>query len=401
MNKIKVLRIIARLNIGGPAIHVILLASGLDKEKFESLLVCGNVGKSEGDMFYYAQEKDVVPYFIPELGRELSFFDDFRALIKIFLLISKESPDIIHTHTAKAGALGRLAGIVYNFLHLFGKKPRLVHTFHGHVFNGYFNFFKTKIFILIERFLALFTFKIITVSESVRGELVSLHIANFKKIEVIPLGFDLDKFLNLPIRKQDALSIGIVGRLVPIKNHRLFLDSAAQVIKNNPGLSVRFKIIGDGELRSDLENYAKNVGIAGYVDFLGWVKDLHQVYSGLDIVALTSLNEGTPVSIIEAMASERAVVATQVGGVVDLLGGSVSDNSFANSYNILERGIIVKSADFIGLSKALERLIKDQALRNKLSGAARIYAKNKFHKLRLFKDMENLYLRSLSLRFKM
>lgn len=392
MKKIKILRIIARLNIGGPAIHVILLNSELDKEKFESLLVCGNISKSEGDMIYYAQERNIAPYFIPELGRELSFFADFIALIKIFLLISKERPDIIHTHTAKAGALGRSAGMIYNFLHLFGKKPRLIHTFHGHVFSGYFNSLKTKIFILIERFLALFTSKIITVSASVKGELISLHIANSKKIEVIPLGFDLDKFLNVPIRKQDALSIGIVGRLVPIKNHRLFLDAAAQIIKNNPGLPIRFKIIGDGELRVDLENYVKNIGIAGYVDFLGWVKDLHQVYSNLDIVVLTSLNEGTPVSIIEAMASGRAVVATQVGGVADLLGKNISDNSFIDGYSILERGIAVKSADLMGFSKALERLIKDQTLRNKLSGVARIYVKDKFSKLRLVRDIENLYI---------
>ncbi|MBU2035362.1 MAG: glycosyltransferase, partial [Candidatus Omnitrophica bacterium] len=302
MNKIKILRLIARLNIGGPAIHTILLTQGLDQARFESLLVCGSIGKDEGDMSYYALEKDVKPFFIPQLRRELNFFNDSVSFLKILRLIFTLRPDIIHTHTAKAGTLGRASGIIYNICNLLSnRKIRLVHTFHGHVFEGYFSFFKTKLFIYIERVLSYFTSKIITVSAAVKNELILLGISKANKIEVVPLGFELDKFLDITLRDNDVLSIGVVGRLVPVKNHHLFLKSAAKLLKENPGVDLRFKIIGDGELRKELVGYSRILGISDYVDFLGWQRDLVKVYSGLDIVALTSLNEGTPVSIIEAM----------------------------------------------------------------------------------------------------
>ena len=377
MKKIKVLRIIARLNIGGPAIHTVLLTEGLDKNRFESLLVCGNVSKDEGDMLYFAKEKNVVPYFILELGRELNFWDDIVAFIKVYNVIRHEYPDIIHTHTAKAGALGRFAGIAYRFIHPFGKRIAFVHTFHGHVFHGYFNSFKTKFFIFIERMLAFFTTKIVTVSESVKDEILRLRICKAKKIEIISLGFELDKFLNIKECNSDIVNIGIVGRLVPIKNHRLFLDSTAEVIKNNSQLKVKCKIIGDGELRQELESYVDALGIRAQVYFLGWVKDLVGVYSDLDIVALTSINEGTPVSLIEAMASARAVVATDVGGVRDLLSQ--------------ERGVVVKAGDLADFTKALILLIQDSQLRKKLGFNARNFVKVKFTKTRLIKDIENLY----------
>jgi glycosyltransferase involved in cell wall biosynthesis len=344
MKKIKILRIIARLNIGGPAIHTILLTEGLDKNKFESLLVCGSVGDSEADMLYYAIEKGVKPYFVPELKRELNLLNDIRAFRKIYNIINTERPDIIHTHTAKAGTLGRLAAIFYNLLNR-DRQLSFVHTFHGHIFDGYFGNLKTKVFILIERFLAFFTHKIITVSESIKNDLVVLGISSHR-IEVIPLGFELDRFLNICPRDNSAVNIGIVGRLVPVKNHRLFLEAAAEVIKSISKNKPRFKIIGDGELRNELERYAHKLNINTYVEFLGWQKEPSAIYSDLDVVCLTSVNEGTPVSLIEAMASGRAVVTTDVGGVRDLLGNEVEIvSAIDTSFKILKRGIMVGPAD--------------------------------------------------------
>ncbi len=378
--RIKILRIIARLNIGGPAIHTVLLSDGLDKEKFHTILACGYPDKNEGDMSYYAAQKDVLPYFIPELKRELNLRQDFAAFKKIYGLIKKEHPDIIHTHTAKAGALGRLAGILYNLTAARNKKAKLIHTFHGHIFGGYFGKIKARFFILIEKLLALFSYRIIIVSQRLKQELISLGIGGDKKIAVIPLGFELEGILNMPPRSDNTINAGIVGRLVPVKNHIFFLEAARKVIDDNPGLAIKFKIIGDGELRQKLQDYAKNLALNSHIEFLGWQKDLVSIYSGIDIVALTSLNEGTPVSLIEAMASARAVIATDVGGVRDLLGEDA------------ERGILVKPQDFSAFTDALNRLIKDNDLRREIGLRAREFVRERFTKERLIKDIENLYL---------
>lgn len=394
MGKIKILRIIARLNIGGPAIHAILLTEGLDKVRFDSLLISGSTSKDEGDMFYYAIKKNVKPHFIPELKRELNFFSDIITFRKIYNIIKKEQPDIIHTHTAKAGALGRLAGIIYNLLNFYSNKQiKLIHTFHGHIFKGYFSKFKSKIFILTERFLAFFTHRIITISESVKKELVSFHICKENKIIVIPLGFELDRFLSIPSRNDNSvLNIGIVGRLIPIKNHHLFLEAAARVIRNNPPMKLRFKIIGDGQLRQDLEIYTRILNIGTYVEFSGWQKDLVKVYSDLDVVALTSINEGTPVSLIEAMASARAIVATDVGGVRDLLGAEIDTGIRPKAdFEILERGIIVKSGNAFSFANALSWVLQHNELMKDMGVFARDFVKTRFTKERLIKDIENLY----------
>jgi len=394
MKKIKILRIIARLNIGGPAIHAVLLIQGLDKNRFESLLVCGRISPAEGDMFYYAVEKGVQPYFISEIQREPDFIKDVIAFKKIYNIIRKEKPDIVHTHTAKAGFLGRLAGIVYNFFTIitYKKRTKLIHTFHGHIFSGYFNKFQTRLFVYIERFLALFTSKIITVSEANKNGLVSLGICPPRKVQVIPLGFELGEFLSIPIADRDIAAIGIIGRLVPIKNHRLFLESAARVIKDNPQKKLRFKIIGDGELREDLEGYSHKLELDGKLEFLGWQRDLARIYSDLDIVCLTSLNEGTPVSLIEAMACARAVVATEVGGVPDLLGEEITTGiKQSGNFKILERGITVASPDADSFSAAINFMLQDTELRKNMCLGARKYVEGKFTKKRLISDIERLY----------
>jgi glycosyltransferase involved in cell wall biosynthesis len=346
---IKVVRIIARLNIGGPTIHTILLTRELNDEKYESILVTGNVASSEGDMAYYAEKMGVKPVFIKELGRELSWKDDLIAFFRIFMLLCKEAPDIVHTHTAKAGTLGRLSGILYNFISgifarlaksgkfeplkrgVFKKKVKLVHTFHGHVFHSYFGYFKTRLFIFIEKVLAFFSDRIIAISELQAKDIVEKFlVAPAKKVSVIPLGLNLSVFFankenGVNFRKEcgaldDDIFVGTVGRLVPVKNHELFLSAIKKLREQREKMDVRFAIVGDGELRRELHDFSGALGIQDHVVFSGWQKDLAGVYAGLDIVALTSNNEGTPVSLIEAMASGKPIISTKVGGVVDLMG---------------------------------------------------------------------------------
>jgi glycosyltransferase involved in cell wall biosynthesis len=388
MKRTKVLRIIARLNIGGPAMHTIFLTEGIDKNRFQTLLVAGMVEKAEGDMSYLVEEKGIRPVIIPELGRTLNMRNDVIAFWKLFCLIKKESPDIIHTHTAKAGTLGRLGGMLYGLIS--GRKRCiLIHTFHGHVLHNYFGRIKSTIFTWIERFLAIFTDKIVAVSENLREELIELKIGGPKKIVTIHLGLDLEKYLKIQNNKpslKDYKTVGIIGRLVPIKNHKMFLDVARR-LKDMLGTmqKVKFLIVGDGLLRQDLENYAKRLGIEQDVSFLGWVKDLAKVYSELDIVALTSLNEGTPVALIEAEASARACVATDVGGVRNLL------ETVCQEVNLPSDRILIRSKDIEGFSKALSLLLNDSNLRERFGRAGRKFVKTKFTKERLIKDIEKLY----------
>jgi len=392
MKAIKIIRIIARLNIGGPAIHTVLLSEGLNRERFKSVLVCGTLSQDEGDMSYYAERKGVRPCRIPELTREIDPWKDLLAFIKIFMVLLREHPRILHTHTAKAGTLGRLAGLVYNALYFTGcRRIIFFHTFHGHVFEGYFKRYQTFLFLCIERFLACFTTAIVTVSVSVRDELVRLSIAPSKKIEVIPLGFELDPFLALSRSSGETVRVGIVGRLVSVKNHRMFLKSAAEIFRRKPDIKIRFSIVGDGELRCELEDFVRTMHLERRIDFLGWRKDLTEVYSALDIVVLTSLNEGTPVSLIEAMASGRPVAATDVGGVCDLLGRNDCQENIPGSFRVMERGILVASGDVSEMSEAIIFLAENKDCRERMGFRARDFARKNFGKERLVKDIERLY----------
>ncbi|HDZ76730.1 MAG TPA: glycosyltransferase family 1 protein [Candidatus Omnitrophica bacterium] len=381
--KIKVLRMIAMLNIGGPTINAVLLTGGLDKERFESMLVVGRISESEGDMSYFARDRNIEPVVIPQLRREIDPIADVIAFYKIYKLILKFQPDIIHTHTAKAGTLGRAAAILFNLLHR--KKIKLVHTFHGHVLSGYFNKFFTYIFLGIEKILAKFTDRIIAISETLKSNILSLQIGNSDKIKVVHLGFELDKFYDIPLRVDNDLTIGIVGRLVSIKNHRMLLDVIRLMLdKQMLQAGQRFSIIGDGELKDELKRYVDKLGIADKVNFFGWQNDLVKVYRDIDIVALTSINEGTPVSLIEALASSRPVIATDVGGVRDIIGEKLYPE-------ISDRGILVKSNDINGFADGLSLLLKNRQLRHSLGASGRQFVQSEFNNKRLIKNTEMVY----------
>lgn len=377
--QIKILRIIARLNIGGPAIHTTILTKRLNPERFRSLLVTGIEGDQEGNMLDLLGESDLKPIVIEELGREISLLDDLKALFKLYRLIRKEKPDIVHTHTAKAGTLGRAAACL-------ARVPIIVHTFHGHVFHSYFSPLKTKIFILIEKALAGVSRKIITVSQKQREEILGYGIGDPNKVVSIPLGLELDRFLDLKsikgsLRKelglfgQEAL-IGIIARLVPVKDHSCFLSAAEIITRKHP--EARFLVVGDGELRGRLESQTKELGLEDQVIFLGFRPDLDRIYADLDIVVLSSLNEGLPVAVIEAMAAGLPVVSTRVGGVVDLIEDGVT-------------GRLVPPEDPEALALGILELLTDPERRNKIGRIGREKVYPSLSAERLVKDMENLY----------
>jgi glycosyltransferase involved in cell wall biosynthesis len=346
------------LNVGGPAIHTVLLTQLLNPQRFASTLVIGKVSPSEGDMGYLAQEKGVEPYVIPELGREIHWRNDPIVLWKLFRFMRHKRPTIVHTHTAKAGMLGRFAAKLAGV-------PIVVHTFHGHVFHGYFSPLKTKIFLGIERFLAKFTNAIVTVSPKQREEILNYGIGHPAKVHAIDLGLELRRFVEGSVVKgglrqelgigPESPLVGIVGRLVPVKNHRLFLDAAQQILAQIP--DVHFAILGDGELRDELQRYAADLKIASQVHFLGFRPNSPELFVDLDVVALSSLNEGTPVTLIEAMAAGKPVVTTDVGGVSDVVTHDVT-------------GFLVPSQNNTALAKALQRMLSLTAAERSAMGLA-------------------------------
>jgi glycosyltransferase involved in cell wall biosynthesis len=409
----KILRVIARLNVGGPARHVVWLSEGLKTLGHDTVLVSGVVPPGEDDMDYFAEAAGIHPITIPQMSREISP-KDLLAAWKIYRLMLRERPDIVHTHTAKAGAVGRVAGLMYRWLTpsaLIGKprECRFVHTYHGHVFHSYYGRAKTGLFLAIERGLArTVTDRIVVVSEQQRDEInETFRVGRRAQFEVIPLGLDLEAFSAWQDRRSRVraelhasdrdLLIGIVGRLTEVKHHEMFLRAAARVkeLAASQGMTagLRFVIIGDGRLRASLELRARELGLTDDVAFLGTRNDPEDFYPALDVVTLTSLNEGTPRTLIEAMANERPVVATAVGGVVDLLGPAVSE---FDGYTICERGISVSRNDVDAFAQGLLRLVTDEPLRARVSAAGRDFVYANYGKDRLIRDISNLYERLLA-----
>lgn len=377
---IRILRIISRLNIGGPARHVVILSSRLNTGAFETLLVSGMVKEYEGDMSYLAGEYGVAARVIRSLGREITPLDDLRSFITLLGIMRSFRPDIVHTHASKAGALGRAAAAVAGV-------PVIVHTFHGHVFRGYFSGGLTSLVIALERFLTRLTAAIVTLSPSQKQEITRRYrVAPGSKVHIVPLGLDLADYMESErasgtLRRSLGLEDGLpivatVGRLVPIKDHVTFLEAARKVLEEQP--AVRFVIVGDGETRPGLEKLSEDLGISDAVSFTGWVRDLGGVYQDIDVLAQSSINEGTPVSVIEAMAGGCCVVATRAGGTVDV----VRDG---------ENGLTVAVGDPDALASAILRVLRDPQLRTELGEGARASAK-RYDSARLAADMERLYL---------
>ena len=367
-------------------------------EEFQSVLLTGTVPEGEEDMNYFAEENGVAPIFIPEMSRELSA-KDIISLWKVFRRIWREKPDIIHTHTAKAGTIGRVAGFFYRWLAW--KRVKLIHTYHGHVFHSYYGKRKTKIFLLIEKILAGVTDKIIAISAQQKKEInEEFGVGKPSQFQVIQLGIDLAPFADSDAKKHllraeiaadaDEILVGFVGRLTEIKNIPLLLKAAKLYREQNDRdlPKLKFLIIGDGHLRSDLEAEVDKLGISGTVLFLGNRNDSDVFYGGLDIVALTSRNEGTPLSLIEAMANGKAVISTAVGGVVDLLGETVRESE---NFKLCERGIKIASDEPDALLNGLLYLARDENVRKSLGAGGRKFVKNHYSKERLIDDIINLY----------
>ena len=384
MNKaaepIRILRIIARLNVGGPAMHTILLTKLLSADRFFSTLISGQVSPSEGDMHYLADEQGVSPYIIPELGREIRWRDDVIALWKLYRLMRTQRPTIVHTHTAKAGMLGRVAAKLAGV-------PIIVHTFHGHVFHSYFSRRKTQFFLWIERILGKVTDAIITVSPKQREEILSYGIGHPDKVRAIGLGLELEQFVNDQVQRgklrqdlhiaPEAPLIGIIARLAPIKGHTYFLEAARQVIEKHP--YAQFVVVGDGELRGELEHYTDTLGIRSHVHFTGFRRDLPEIYADVDVVVLSSLNEGSPLTLIEALAAGKPVVASQVGGVGDLVQHEQS-------------GFLVPPKDSKLLAEGIMRMLtlsQDERAQMGMNGRNSVYPK--YHISTLVKNVETLY----------
>lgn len=343
---IRVVHLIARLNVGGAAVVVSLMVSHLHPPEFESKLICGRVGATEGDMQYYAEQLGVEPIIIPELGRELHPLRDIATIWKVYRLLRTLKPDVVHTHTAKAGFVGRIAGRLAGV-------PVVVHTFHGHVFYGVFRGSKARAMeqfsIGLERFAALFCDRILTLSDYLRDELADkFHITKKERIIVLPIPVELEAFAAVQRHAgmfrqawaipMDAPLVGLIGRLVPMKYPELFVQAAAKVQAQKP--SARFVIVGDGELRAGVEALVESLGLREAVTFTGWQQDMAAIYSDLDVLAVSSQNEGTPVTLIEAVTARCPVVATAVGGVPDVLDGG-------------KLGTLVPPGDADALAKAM------------------------------------------------
>lgn len=377
--RIRVLRIIARLNVGGPALHAALLTERLDAARYDSVLVAGREAPDEGN--YLALHRKSVPQLVtvPALGRDLSGAADAIAFAELVRLIRRVRPHVVHTHTAKAGTLGRVAARLC-------RVPVVLHTYHGHVLRGYFSPARTRVFLAVERWLAMWTHRLVAVSERVRGDLLGLGVGRPERFDVVPLGLDLDQFLGaerhagglraeLGVSRETPLT-GIVARLVPIKGHEVFLEAAALVADVVPGS--RFVVVGDGERRRELEGAAARSGLGDRIHFLGWRRDLDRIYADLDVVALSSWNEGSPVSLIEAMAAGCPVVATRVGGVPDVVDDGV-------------HGHLVGAGDPAGLATAIAGLLGDPHRRHAMGQAGRARVSPAFEASRLVRDMDRLY----------
>jgi glycosyltransferase involved in cell wall biosynthesis len=371
---VKIVHIIARLNVGGAALSVLELAAGQQKNGHEVIVVAGQIPPGEASMEHLAGELGVNYRRLPALQREVSPRADIAAVRALWQLIRSERPDVVHTHTSKAGTTGRLAARFAG-----DAQPRaIVHSYHGHVLTGYFGPRRETVYRAIERALATISDRLIAVSEAVRDDLVGLGVAPATKFTVVPYGFDLDRRLTgdgsrrNELAADDAFVIGWAGRFAAVKQPLDLVRTAAKVDRSVLVLA------GDGELRPDVAALAGTLGIADRVRFLGYIDDIGDWYAAFDAFLLTSVNEGAPVVAIEAQAAGVPVVATDAGGT-----RTVVDDG--------ETGFLVPVGDVASLADRLEKLRDDPALRRRLGDEGRTRMRERFSTKRMVDDVERVY----------
>jgi glycosyltransferase involved in cell wall biosynthesis len=428
---IRIVRIIDRLNIGGPAKHVVWLTAALNHGEFSSTLITGIVPEGEGDMQYFADELGVRPVVIRELSRELSL-RDLVVIGKLLRLLFRLQPQIIHTHKAKAGATGRVAAWLYRWLTPSAlwfrpRSCRVVHTYHGHIFHSYYGRAKTRLFLAIERLLARWaTDRIVTVSEQQRTEISDqFRVGRAEQFRVVPLGLDVDeigsetgetretgeksrkgqrgegsetgeKGASRSLRAEYSIPenvplIGFVGRLCEVKNLPLLLEVAKWVTEQS--VPARFLLIGDGHLRASLETQAQKLGLTDIVLFAGFRRDVLSLYGEMDIAVLTSLNEGTPLTLIEAMAAGRPVASTEVGGVADIMGAR---EGVMEGFSLWSHGITAPSGRAEALGRGLRYLLERAPLREAMGHRGHAFVKSRLTKDRLAEDIRKVYVEMLN-----
>lgn len=389
----KILRILNRLNVGGPTYNVAYLSKYLGGN-YETKVLAGHKEPDEGSSEYMLKDLDVSYQYVPDMYRSISPLKDMRAYKFIKKYVKQYKPDIVHTHAAKAGVLGRLAAY-----HNHSRPKVILHTYHGNVFDGYFSPVKTKIFLAIERYLCKISTAIVAISEAQKNDLVNKYrIVEASKVHVIRLGFDLGRFAeDETIKRKDFRSfygladdevvISITGRLAPIKNHVLLIEAINIIKQQNAEVKFKVFIVGDGELMETITTRVKQTGLSlcrfgehnyeADIIFTSWRKDIDVINAGSDIIALTSLNEGTPVSIIEGMASQKAVICTNVGGVKDVVSDGYS--GFLCSLD---------AAEYAG---KLKELIVNKDIRFMLAKNGRDFVLQNYSYKRLISETEDLY----------
>ena len=385
LERVRVLRVIARLNMGGPVLHVAYLSAGLRNRGYDTTLVAGSLALGEESMAGVAERLGAPIVTVPELHREISPLRDLRAVYHLADLIREVRPHILHTHTAKAGAIGRLAARLAG-----DAGPSIVvHTFHGHVLRGYFDPVRSTAFRLLERWLARRTTALVAISPEVRDDLVSLGVAPREQFTVVRLGIELEQrvgggdgdrarletrhALGIP---PDRFVVGWIGRMTAVKR----ADDVLLVMRRLRELDVDAVLcmVGDGPDRDAVERRAHELGIVRDSLFLGYQDEVAAYYAAFDALVLPSANEGTPVSAIEALAGGRPVVATRVGGVPDVVRDGVD-------------GFLVDPADVDAMAERLARLAADAPLRHRMGEAGRASVHERYSVERLLDDIDRLY----------
>lgn len=377
------LRVIARLNMGGPALHVAYLSAGLRERGYETTLVAGTLARGEGSMSYVAEQLGVDVVTLPELHREISLVRDLRAAVRLAKLIRRLKPHILHTHTAKAGAIGRVAAL----LAASARPPIVVHTFHGHVLRGYFDPLRANLFRLLERRLARVATALVAVSPEVRDDLVALGVAPHDKFTVIRLGIELEsrvtaandgraetrRLMGVP---PERFVVGWIGRMTGVKRTDDVLLAVRRL--REQGVDACLCMVGDGPDRDHVERRAHDLGIMRHCLFLGYQDTVAPYYAAFDALVLPSGNEGTPVSAIEALAAGRPVVATRVGGVPDVVRDGTD-------------GFLVEPGAIDDLADRLAKLAADPELARRMGAAGRERVLARYSVERLIDDVDRLY----------